>query len=193
MEWLSWFLEFFKVNLRCQLEYFPIWQLCGRIFFPSSFRLLTELSFVLISSSGNCWHSLVHSPFNHLQRQLRNIFRPFSEGCLLLSHLKRPCCWERLRAGGEGDDRGWDDWMASPTQWTWVWVDTGSWWWTGRPGVLQSMGSQRVGHDWATELNWMLSSGIARSCGNSLFSFLIPSNCVWESLTFPGARLLSGL
>ena len=51
-------------------------------------------------------------------------------------------------------DRGWDGWMASPTQWTWVWVDSGSWWWTGRPGVLQSMGSQRVRYDWATELNW---------------------------------------
>ena len=51
-------------------------------------------------------------------------------------------------------DRGWDGWMASPTQWTWVWVNSGSWWWTGRPGVMQFMGSQRVGHDWATELNW---------------------------------------
>ena len=60
----------------------------------------------------------------------------------------------RLRAGGEGDDRGWDGWMASPTQWTWVWVSSGSWWWTGKPGVLQSMGSQRVRHDWVTELNW---------------------------------------
>ena len=66
----------------------------------------------------------------------------------------RPWCWERLKAGGEGDDRGWDGWMDSPTQWTWVWVDSGSWWWTGRPGVLQSMGSQRVRHDWMTELNW---------------------------------------
>ena len=63
-------------------------------------------------------------------------------------------CWERLRVRGEGDDRGWDGWMASPTQWTWVWVNSGSWWWTARPGVLWFMGSQRVGHDWATELNW---------------------------------------
>ena len=63
-------------------------------------------------------------------------------------------CWEGLGAGGEGDDRGWDGWMASPTQWTWVWVNSGSWWWTGRPGVLGFMGSQRVRHDWATELNW---------------------------------------
>ena len=52
------------------------------------------------------------------------------------------------------DDRGWDGWFASPTQWTWVWVNSGSWWWTGKPGMLQFMGSQRVGHDWATELNW---------------------------------------
>ena len=71
-----------------------------------------------------------------------------------LTHLKRPWCWERLKVGGEGDDRGWDGWMASPTQWTWVWIDSGSWWWTGRPGMLQFMGSQRVGHYWATELNW---------------------------------------
>ena len=74
--------------------------------------------------------------------------------CEELTHWKRPWCWERLRTGGEGDDRGWDGWMASLTQWTWVWVNSGSWWWTGRPGMLQSMGSQRVGHDWATELNW---------------------------------------
>ena len=72
-----------------------------------------------------------------------------------LTHWKRPWCWERLRAGGEGDDRGWDGWMASPTPCTWIWVHSGSCWRTGRPGVLQFMGSQRVGHDWATELNWI--------------------------------------
>ena len=63
-------------------------------------------------------------------------------------------CWEGLGAGGEGDDRGWDGWMASLTPWTWVSVNSGSWWWTGRPGVLRFMESQRDGHDWATELNW---------------------------------------
>ena len=68
-----------------------------------------------------------------------------------LTYLKRPWSWERLRAGGEGDDRGWDGSMASPAQWTWIWVDSGSWWWTGRPGVLLFMGSQRDRHDW---LNW---------------------------------------
>ena len=73
--------------------------------------------------------------------------------CEELTHLKRPWCWERLKAGGEGDDRVWDGWMASLTQGTWVWVNSGSWWWTGRPGVLWSVGSQRVGHDWTTDLN----------------------------------------
>ena len=73
--------------------------------------------------------------------------------CEELTHLKRPWCSESLKMG-EGDDRGWDGWMVSPTQWTWVWVNSGSWWWTGRPGMLQFMGSQRVGDDWATKLNW---------------------------------------
>ena len=74
--------------------------------------------------------------------------------CKKQTHLKRPWCWERLRAGREGDDKGWDGWMASSTQWTWVWVNSRSWWQTGRPGMWQSVGSQRVRHDWETELNW---------------------------------------
>ena len=74
--------------------------------------------------------------------------------CKELTLWKRPWCWEGLGAGGEGDNRGWDGWMASPTQWALVWVNSRSWWWTWRPGVLQFMGSQRVRHDWATELNW---------------------------------------
>ena len=72
--------------------------------------------------------------------------------CEELIHWKRLWCWERLKAGREGDDRGWDGWMASVTQWAWVWTSCRSWWWTGKPGVLQSMGSQRVGRDWVTEL-----------------------------------------
>ena len=74
--------------------------------------------------------------------------------CEDLTHWKRLWCWEGLGSGGEGDNRGWDGWMASWTRWTWVWVNSGSWGWTGRPGMLWFMGSQRVGHDWATELNW---------------------------------------
>ena len=66
----------------------------------------------------------------------------------------RPWCWEGLGVGGDGDNRGWDGWMASPTRSTWIWVNSGSKWWTGRPGMLRFMGLQRVGHDWVTELNW---------------------------------------
>ena len=71
---------------------------------------------------------------------------------------KRPWCWERLKAGGEGDNRGWYGWMASPTWWIWVWASSGSWWWTGKLDLLQSTGSQRVEYDWATELNWCIST-----------------------------------
>ena len=75
-----------------------------------------------------------------------------------MTYLKRPWCWERLRAGGEWDNRGWDGWMASPNQWAWVWVNSGSSWWTGRPGFLRFTGSQKLRHDWATELNWKRST-----------------------------------
>ena len=89
-----------------------------------------------------------------LMRRETQVNYPRPTWCKELTHLKRPWCWERLKAGGEGDDRGWDGCMASLTRWTWVWVRSRSWWWTGRPGVLQSMGLQRVGHVWMTELNW---------------------------------------
>ena len=77
-----------------------------------------------------------------------------------------------LGAGGKGDDRGWDGWMASLTWWTWVWVNSGSWWWTGRPGVLQFMGSQRVGHDWATELTHRLTD----TCGPGMGPYFLNIN-----------------
>ena len=84
-------------------------------------------------------------------------------GCEELTHLKRPWCWERLKVGRKGDNRGWDaiqldGWMASLTWWTWVWASSGSWRWTGKPGTLQSMGLQRAGHDWVTELDWSENS-----------------------------------
>ena len=96
-----------------------------------------------------------------------------------LTHWKRPWCWERLRAGGEGDGRGWDGWMASLTQWTWVWVNSGSWWWTGRPGVLQFMGLQRVGHDWVTELNWTncLELGVMSNWDEGKHLRFVPLKC----------------
>ena len=104
--------------------------------------------------------------------------------CEELTHWKRPWCWEVLGAGGKGDDRGWDGWMASPTRWTWVWVNSGSWWWTGRPGVLQFLGLQRVRHDWATELNWIrvMASAYLRLL-IFLPAILIPA-CVSSCLAF---------
>ena len=81
-------------------------------------------------------------------------FRYFGHLMRRVDSLERLWCWDGFGAGGEGDDRGWDGWMASLTQWTWVWVNSGSWWWTGRSGMLRFMGSQKVGHDWATEMNW---------------------------------------
>ena len=87
-----------------------------------------------------------------------------------LTALKRLWCWERLRAGGEGDDRGGNGWMASLTQWTWVWVNSGSWWWTGRAGVLQSMGSHRVGYDWVTKLSWT-ELNWANGCDDHILHF----------------------
>ena len=94
------------------------------------------------------------SPEYSLEGMMLKLKLQYSTWCKELTHLKRPWCWERLRAGGEGDDRGWDGWMASMSWWTWVWVNSRRWCWTGRPGVLRFMGSQRVGHEWATELNW---------------------------------------
>ena len=82
--------------------------------------------------------------------------------CQESTHWKRPWCWERLKAGGEWDDRGWDGWMASPIPWAWVWASSGSWWWTGNPGMLQSMVLQRVGYDWATEQQHLYQVGLAR-------------------------------
>ena len=126
-----------------------------------------------------CWRRLLRVPWT-ARRSNQSILKDISPECSLkglmlklklqyFGHLMQRAdslvktwCWERLKAGGEGDDRGWDGWMASPTWWTWVWASSGSWWWTGKPGVLQSMGSQRVRHDWMTELNWLITPN---NCG----------------------------
>ena len=118
-----------------------------------------------------CWRRLLRVPWTARrsnQSNLKEISPGISlEGMMLkwnsstlatscegVTHWKRLWCWEGLGAGGEGDDPGWDWWMVSLTRWMWVWVNSGRWSWTGRRGVLRFMGSQRVGHDWATELNW---------------------------------------
>ena len=95
------------------------------------------------------------SPEYSLKRQMLKLkLQYFGHLMWRTDLLKRPWCWERLKAGGEGDNRGWDGWMTSPTQWTWIWVNFRHWWWTGRPGVLLSMELQRVRRDWVTELTW---------------------------------------
>ena len=86
----------------------------------------------------------------------------FGPLCEELTHWKSLWCWEGLGAGGKGDDRGWDGWMASPTRWTWVWVNSRSWWWTRKPGVLQFIGLQNVRQDWATELNWTYGKNVSK-------------------------------
>ena len=110
-----------------------------------------------------CWRRLLRVPWTARRSVLGVHWNDWcwswnsstlATSCEELTHWKRPWCWEGLGAGGERESRGWDGWMASPTLWTSVWVNTGSWWWTGRPGVLRFMGLQRVGHDWATKLNW---------------------------------------
>ena len=125
-----------------------------------------------------CWRRLLRVPWTARPNQsiLKEINPEYSlEGCWCwssntlttwckkLPQWKRPWFWERLRAEGEGDNRGWDGWMASLTQWTWLWVNSRYWWWTGRPGVLRFMGSQRVRHDWMTELNWTYMRWVKRT------------------------------
>ena len=96
-----------------------------------------------------------------------------------LTHLKRPWCWERLKSGGEGDNRGWDDWMALLTRWARVWVNSRSWWWTD---VLRFMGSQRVGHSWVTELNWTTGE---------LHYFQEASGKQMKNILYPGRMIMS--
>ena len=118
-----------------------------------------------------CWRRLLRVPWT-ARRSNQSILKDISPGCSLeglmvqlklqyfghlmwrINSLEETLMLGGIGGRGEGDDRGWNGWMASPTQWTWVSVNSGSWWWTGRPGVLWFMGLQRVGHDWVTELNW---------------------------------------
>ena len=127
-----------------------------------------------------CWRRLLTVPWT-ARRSNQSMLKEISPGISLegmmlklklqyfghlmrrVDSLERLWCWEGLGAG-EGDNRGWDGWMASPSRWTWGWMNSGSWWWTRRPGMLRFMGSQRVGHHWATELNWTEGSKFVVSC-----------------------------
>ena len=155
----------------------------GDITLPTKVRLVKAMVFLVVMYGYErwtvkkaeyelwCWRRLLRVLWT-ARRSNQSILNEISPGCSLeglmlklklqsfghsweeLTHWKRPWCQEGLGAGGEGDDRGWDGWMASPAWGTWVWVNSRCWWWTGRPGVLQFMGSQRVRLDLATELNW---------------------------------------
>ena len=146
-----------------------------------------------------CWRGLLRVPWT-ARRSNQSILKQISPGCSLeglmlklklqylatwceeLTHWKRPWCWERLRAGAEGDDRGWDGWIAPSIRWTWVWMNSRRWWWTVRFGVLRFMGLWGVGHDWVTELNW--KNGGAVTLHNSyplwwVFVGLLRTNWMW--------------
>ena len=101
-------------------------------------------------------------------------------------HWKRPWCWERLQAGGEGDDRGWDGWMTSLTQGTWVWAGPGRWWRTRNPGMLQSTGSQKVGRDWVTEQQLNTPVGYTQHRGEDICLSLREGDSIGESSAWMG-------
>ena len=134
--------------------------------------MLLYMNTYLTLYKKQCWRRLLRIPWTARrsnQSTLKEISPEYSlEGLILelklqyfgyliwrTDSLEKTLMPERLKAGGEGDNRGWDGWMASPTRWTWVWINSRSWWWTGSPGMLQFTGLQRVRHDWMTELNWI--------------------------------------
>ena len=145
-----------------------------------------------------CWRRLLRVPWT-ARRSNQSILKDISPGCSLeglmlrlklqyFGHLmlRVDSLEKTLMLWGIGgrrkrDDRGWDDWMASPTWWTWVWVNSGSWWWTGKPGVLEFMGSQKVGHNWVTELNWRAVMLQARS-SNTYSIYMTISSFIKKTL-----------
>ena len=148
-----------------------------------------------------CWRRLLRVPWT-ARRSNQSILKEISPGCSLegvmlkvkLQHvghlmrrvdsLEKTLMLGGIGAGGEGDDRGWDGWMASPTWWTWVWVNSRSWWWTGRPGVLQSMGPQRIGYDWVTERNWSHREYVPEQIFWPDFCYYFRLQCLGLSLPF---------
>ena len=139
----SWTIK--KAEFR-RIDAFKLW--CWRRFLRVPWTARKSNQSILKEINPECWLEglmlkLKLQYFGHLMGRANSF-----EKTLMLGQIEG-----RSRRGGEVD-RGWDGWMASLTQWTWVWVNSGSWWWTGRPGVLRFMGSQRVGREWVNELNW---------------------------------------
>ena len=134
---------------------------CAQTFIYQILPKEYTLTIVLLNKAGNCTEPSI------FLLVLQN-----STWCEQVAHWKRPWWWERLKPEGEEGDRGWDGWMASLTWWTWVWASSGSWWWTGKPGMLQSMGSQRVGHDWS---DW---TSLSQSLLGTKFIMLVPHQSI---------------
>ena len=134
---MSFCVLFFFTYVHIWLVSVPLIQcLENKLFLISTVQSILKKSTLNIHWKDWCWSCT---------------FNTLATWCKEPTHRKRPWCWEKLKAGGEGDNRGWDGQMSSPTQWTWVWASSGKWYRTGKPGMLQSRGLQRVGHDWATE------------------------------------------
>ena len=144
-----------------------------------------------------CWRRLLRIPWS-ARRFNQSILKEISPGISLegmmlklklryFVHLMRRVESLEKTLMLEGEDRGWDGWMASLTRWTWVWVNSGSWWWTGRPGVLWFMGFQRVGHDWSTELNWTELTHTCTYTQTHILSyiFLLSEDSWWRTAQFP--------
>ena len=138
MECESWTI---KKTEHWRIDAFELW--CWKRFFSVPWTAMRSnqsiLNFLNIHWKDWCWS------WNS---------KTLATWCEELTHQKRPWCWERLMTGGERGDRGWDGWMASSTLWIWVWASYKSWWWARKPCMLQSMGLQKIGHNWVNELNW---------------------------------------
>ena len=149
----SWTIK--KAELQ-KIDAFELWCWRGLLRVPWTAKRSNQSILKKISPGCSLEDLMLRLELQHFGHLMQRVGKDFGwkEVGKEVGHWKRPWCWEGLGARGEGDDRGWDSWMASLTQWTWVWVNSRSWWWIGRPGVLRFMGSQRIEHDWATEPNW---------------------------------------
>ena len=175
-----------------------MWELdCEESWAPKNWCFWTVVLVKTLESPLDCMviqpvHSKVISPDCSLEGLMLKLkLQYFCHLMQRVDSLEKTLMLGGIGRRREGDDRGWDGWMASPTWWTWVWVNSGSWWWTGRPGVLQFIGSQRVGQDWATQLNWelvlaclFLSPNAGKSCLFTLSGhsplILVPNDCDTE-------------
>ena len=156
-----------------------MWELdCDEGWAPKNWSFWTVVLEKTLESPLDCKEiqpvqSEVHQPWdffgrNDIKAETPVLWPPHAKSWL----IGKDWCWEGLGARREGDDRGWDGWMASLTRWIWVWVNSG-WWWTGRPGVLRFMGSWRVGHDWATDLILQIAEKRkAKEKGKDIFKWM---------------------